>query len=256
MSKNRATHVLEDLEINEASLVDKGDNPEAHVVLAKNKADGEELSDEEKSLFKRFLNWFKKEAEAENESLSEPTEVVEEDTNQSPQGENTENSMKTFDDVLESLPEEERALITAKMAASATDDVSKRFESLEKRAAEAEAKVAKMEEEKRVAACKAKAAELAISGVDVDALAEVFGDVSDETGDKLGKILAAVKEQADTSKLFEETGSDAPSEDSAAARLEKIAAEIQKRDGVSAAVAFDRACQENRDIYKKSREEG
>ena len=52
---------LKNLAVTSVDLVDQGANPDAHIRLFKRGAEPEdEPSEEEKSLFKRFIQWFKK----------------------------------------------------------------------------------------------------------------------------------------------------------------------------------------------------
>lgn len=174
----------------------------------------------------------------------------------------TGGKMKTIEEILASLPEAERAVVSARLdettkAAAAGVEVEKRLVDLEKRAADAEAEVNKMRDEKLTAAFVVKAKE--IGGGDVAQMATLLKAAygrSEEEGRSLETMFRAMATQAKLgASLFKTVGSSAAGVDDASpeAMIEAETQKILKADPtVGYHAAYRLALGRNRDAYAKT----
>lgn len=202
------------------------------------------------------------------------------------QAEKKEGSMpeKLAEEVLKSLPQAAQDYITALESAQAeggsepstgTVDITKRSDipedvlaliakrdedlaEIRKRAEEAEA-VAKAERDARVLnEWRDRVAKFDGLGLDVEETAQNFkslAETNSELAENLMKSLSGLREQAETSALFEEIGKAEQHANSAEGALETIVKSIQAEEKVSEAVAWDLALERNPELYARYSEE-
>ena len=204
--------------IKTVGLVDKGDDPEAQVVLLKRKGEeeGEVMDSPEKaSLYQKIIH-------AVGGALGLDAETVEE---LSPSGEEEEVEMAEYK--REDLPQEaldeladleaKVADLTAKLEADpdepvepveeVSEAVAKRLDDAAKRADDAEKKIKALEDEKRLDTYKVKADAITLPGF--TDFGEILMKCADALGgdfEKLEQVLTAADTAIKTGPLFKEVG--------------------------------------------------
>lgn len=170
---------------------------------------------------------------------------------------------KSLDDILAAMPEAERAVVAAKLAekpaavepaqkVAPVDDgaVAKKLEDLEKRAADAESSLKKMQDEKEEASFLAKAKD--IGNGDVAEIAKVLRGayaVSKESGEALEKVLRASAAQvAKAAVLTKAIGSESTDASSPEGQLEARAKELQAKEGGTFAQAYTKVLKGNPEL--------
>lgn len=147
---------------------------------------------------------------------------------------------------MEDLPEEVRQYLAKRDAD---------FESLSKRAEEAEDIAKKERDARQLREWRDRVAKYEPLGIDVDEVAQEFkdlADVNEELTDKLVKRLDALTEQVQTSELFAEIGKRGPAEGSAESQLEGIVKSYREADpNVDEPSAWDRALAEHPELYER-----
>jgi len=151
---------------------------------------------------------------------------------------------------IEASIQADTATIEAEKTASSVA-FEKRMVELEKRAADAESKLAEMVEKERTAEFVQKAKAIVHGGLDHAELGEALKsahDHSKEEGERLEKLFSALGSQVEKGSLFKVVGSDAPigKSGNAHVELENIAKEILKAahmagEKMSFAESYDKA---------------
>lgn len=188
----------------------------------------------------------------------------------------------TFEEFLKALSAEERAKVEIDLAkryapakVEVPAEITKRLEDLEKtagqvadlqkRATDAEAKLAKAESDLAANLAKAQDAEFLAKGAkyshagtpeQVAAKLKKAHSVSKEFGDEYEADLAKAETEIAKGALFAERGRSGRAPDgSAEAQIEKMAKDKATADKISYEKAYDLVIQENRDLYKRARTE-
>lgn len=156
----------------------------------------------------------------------------------------------------------------AKNTVELPEELKKRFEELEKKAAEAEElrkrveeaeRIAKEEREARERAEIRKRAESYANAGPVDDIADVLFkayQAGKEYGEKLEALFRAAHERIARGELFREIGGNGSGSTQAEAKLMAKAEEIRKADPkLTKEQAFAKACEENPDLYLEYRRE-
>lgn len=263
---------LTDMIIDEISLVDDPANEQARVVITKMKAAPEGQTGSEgisgnndpasADQFKEFqmdmenLAKALEDAEAKLEALekrttdaeaalADATEVIKakdaeiaelQKAKAKPEGKDTEND-DDEDDVKKSLPE----------------SIRKRLDEFEKRAADAEAKLAKMAEEKETAEAITKAKSLNFGKAEEIGpllLRVSKGTTTVADAETLERLFKAAGDQGKVSHLFRSVGSDTAVEGDPEVLMKAKAEEIRKANaGMTFEQAYSKAVDENPSLY-------
>jgi len=260
---------LVDLTINEGSLVSAGDNPEAHVKLFKNHDEGDvndvpSATEKDKGILQKIWEWMANHTEENvDESTEKGLDEVQKELDEVKQ--KLEAAEKERDEALEAKQKLEAAEKERDEAPDEAEDemakalktmpepVRKEFESMR-------ASMAKMEAEKARNAAIEKAKDIGIG--EVEKVADVFEylstvvakDGEESLAKKLETVLRAAKAQAEKGEaLLKVVGSDEPDGDSPAGKLDSLAKERAKKDGVSYAIAYKRVADENKELFQEAR---
>lgn len=227
--------------IDRVALVDRGDNPEAHVVLSKRApgAVGKRIVERDGKFCvetadgSRQMGCHATRAEAEAQLAAVEANKREDGGTMS----DAAAAKRTADDaaVQEVADDAKRAADDAKRAADVAA-IEKRIEEAEKRAQQAEERVAKLELERRTAEHVRKAAALAHLPIKPEEFGIVLRKVHDGEAlteaerQELDRVLTAANETARASALFAEIGSGASAEGSATAKAEARADALRKAE--------------------------
>ena len=243
---------LVDLTINEGSLVSAGDNPEAHVKLFKNHDEGDvndvpSATEKDKGILQKIWEWMANHTEENvDESTEKGLDEVQKELDEVKQ--KLEAAEKERDEAPDEAEDE-----MAKALKTMPEPVRKEFESMR-------ASMAKMEAEKARNAAIEKAKDIGIG--EVEKVADVFEylstvvakDGEESLAKKLETVLRAAKAQAEKGEaLLKVVGSDEPDGDSPAGKLDSLAKERAKKDGVSYAIAYKRVADENKELFQEAR---
>lgn len=287
------TKQLQNVSLDEVSLVDEPASPNADILLAKSKAG--KLTMKFSELLKTFslkkalsMNEAKRAGEVQesvwalntslnsilsDESLDDGAKAskIQESIDQflalisNPQGEDdmskamtVEEKAKAYDDMKAKETEANKALGSEDMkkALAEKDTLANENAELKKRLAEQEAKVAEVIEKQEGETRLAKARDIVkdVPAVKAEDMAKVLKGMTAEQQETLQAIVKTLGEQVKAGGLFKAVGSSSGEAADAHEQLKKKADEIAKNEKVTIEKAFTLASERNPDLYAKTRE--
>lgn len=176
---------------------------------------------------------------------------------------------KSFDDVLKSLGEDERGVVTSHIEALAKEAVDKALAEKSEKESKPVVKTAdqlkiekleneleKIKEEKFEKRMAELAKDVALPGVETDVVTKLLSanfKASEESGEELLKMFRAQKAQlAKAEQILTATkGTTAPVEGSAEARADAMAKSLASSSGLTFEAAYEKVLEENPDIARE-----
>jgi len=257
---------LKDFFLRFVSVVDKGDNPEADIVMFKQEGGGvmktldeilKGLSEEDAKIVTDEIEKTKTDAKADVDALvekaktdakaefdAEVEKVKKEEEDKKPQGtasfDDTENIMKSADPKVVELIEKMKA----------------EKEQVEKENKETVEKLNKMQEEVKKEQIMKTISQFDRINATQDEMVDIWKSLDSDSEVKLTAIFKAVNEQLTQANIIKTVGSDNDaSTENASEQIEKLAGEIKKNEGITIEQARTKVYKTRPDLLKKYREE-
>lgn len=242
---------LVDLQLFEVSVVDKGANGLADIVLYKRNDEDESMARTKKEVAEKLCDVVDKAAPPPGDTMTSDEEITEDTPSTEVEVEVEEGcgSKKTTksesSDIATSETDVEKA----------AQEIAMQLIDLQKRNAEALEEISKLRSEKKEAEWISKSQDIAFDTPDnVGKMLHSIDKYDSTLAENVYSFIKAASAQIKEGKLFTEIGKSGDTKISAYDKLSKIADEIRKSQNVSEAKAFTKACELNPTLVSEYRQ--